>query len=84
MSIKIESSISQWDSETNDVIVRFLNLLTLAKSRRELELALDFTPFKEQYKKHLLWGWGSKHLWVKQVCPYNEQVMENRLMIVEF
>lgn len=84
MNIKIESSINQWDSETNDVIVRFLNLLTLAKSRRELELALDFTPFKEQYKKHLLWGWGSKHLWVKQVCPYNEQVMENRLMIVEF
>ena len=84
MTIKIESIISQWDSETNDVIVRFLNLLTLAKNRRELELALDFTPFKEQYKKHLLWGWGSKHLWVKQVCPYNEQVMENRLMIVEF
>ena len=84
MNIKIESSINQWDSETNDVIVRFLNLLTLAKTRRELELALDFTPFKEQYKKHLLWGWGSKHLWVKQVCPYNEQVMENRLMIVEF
>lgn len=84
MTIKIESFINQWDSETNDVIVRFLNLLTLAKTRRELELALDFTPFKEQYKKHLLWGWGSSHLWVKQVCPYNEQVMENRLMIVEF
>ena len=84
MTIKIENIINQWDSETNDVIVRFLNLLTLAKTRRELELALDFTPFKEQYKKHLLWGWGSKHLWVKQVCPYNEQVMENRLIIVEF
>ena len=84
MTIKIENIINQWDSETNDVIVRFLNLLTLAKTRRELELALDFTPFKEQYKKHLLWGWGSSHLWVKQVCPYNEQVMENRLMIVEF
>lgn len=84
MTIKIESIINQWDSETNDVIVRFLNLLTLAKTRRELELALDFTPFKEQYKKHLLWGWGSSHLWVKQVCPYNEQVMENRLIIVEF
>ena len=84
MTIKIENIINQWDSETNDVIVRFLNLLTLAKTRRELELALDFTPFKEQYKKHLLWGWGSSHLWVKQVCPYNEQVMENRLIIVEF
>ena len=84
MTIKIESIINQWDSETNDVIVRFLNLLTLAKTRRESELALDFTPFKEQYKKHLLWGWGSSHLWVKQVCPYNEQVMENRLIIVEF
>ncbi len=47
MTIKIESLINQWDSETNDVIVRFLNLLTLAKSRKELEQALDFTPFKE-------------------------------------
>ena len=54
MTIKIESIINQWDSETNDVIVRFLNLLTLAKTRRELEQTLDFTPFKEQYKKHLL------------------------------
>jgi hypothetical protein len=84
MTIKIESIINQWDSETNDVIVRFLNLLTLAKTRRELELALDFTPFKEQYKKHLLWGWGSKLLWVKQVCPYNGSVAEERLLIVEF
>ena len=84
MTIKIENIINQWDSETNDVIVRFLNLLTLAKTRRELELALDFTPFKEQYKKHLLWGWGNKHLWVKQVCPYNGSVAENRLLIVEF
>ncbi len=84
MTIKIESIINQWDNETNDVIVRFLNLLTLAKTRRELEQALDFTPFKEQYKKHLLWGWGSRHLWVKQVCLYNGSVAENRLLIVEF
>ena len=42
MTIKIENIINQWDSETNNVIVRFLNLLTLAKTRRELELALDF------------------------------------------
>ena len=84
MTIKIESIINQWDSETNDVIVRFLNLLTLAKTRKELEQSLDFTPFKEQYKKHLLWGWGSRHLWVKQVCSYNGSVAENRLLIVEF
>ena len=84
MTIKIESIINQWDNETNDVIVRFLNLLTLAKTRRELEQALDFTPFKDQYKKHLLWGWGSRHLWVKQVCLYNGSVAENRLLIVEF
>ena len=86
MKVTLESTICEWewDSDTAAVIIKFMNLLMLAKTRRELELALDFTPFKEQYKKHLLWGWGSKHLWVKQVCPYNEQVMENRLMIVEF
>ena len=50
MTIKIESIINQWDSETNDVIVRFLNLLTLAKTRRELELALDFTPSRSSIK----------------------------------
>ena len=80
MTIKIESVINQWDSETDQVIVRFLNLLTLAK----LEQALDFSPFKEQFRKHLLWGWGSRHLWVKQRCPYNGSVAENRLLIVEF
>ena len=84
MTIKIESVINQWDSETDQVIVRFLNLLTLAKTRRELEQALDFSPFKEQFKKHLQWGWGRRHLWVKQRCPYNGNVAENRLLIVEF
>ena len=84
MTIKIESVINQWDSVTDQVIVRFLNLLTLAKTRRELEQALDFSPFKEQFRKYLLWGWGSRHLWVKQRCPYNGSVAENRLLIVEF
>ena len=84
MTIKIESVINQWDSETDEVIVRFLNLLTLAKTRRELEQALYFSPFKEQFRKHLLWGWGSRHRWVKQRCPYNGSVAENRLLIVEF
>ena len=31
MTIKIESVINQWDSETDEVIIRFLNLLTLAE-----------------------------------------------------
>ena len=84
MTIKIESVINQWDRETDEVIVRFLNLLTLAKTRRELEKTLDFTPFKEKFKKYLQWGWGSRHLWVKQRCPYNGSVAENRLLIVEF
>ena len=48
MTIKIESVINQWNSETDQVIVRFLNLLTLAKTRRELEQALDFSPFTFQ------------------------------------
>ena len=84
MQIRIETSINQWDEETNDVIVRFINLLTLSKTRRELEQTLDFTPFKELYKKHLQWGWGSHHLWVKQRCPYNGSLAENRLLIVDF
>ena len=84
MEVRIESVINQWDSETDEVIVRFLNLLTFAKTRRELEQALDFSPFKEQFKKHLQWGWGSRHLWVKQRCPYNGSIAENRLLIVEF
>ena len=84
MKVTLESTICEWDSDTAAVIIKFMNLLMLAKTRRELEVALDFTPFKSLYQKHLQWGLGKGHLWVKQVCPYNEQVMENRLMIVEF
>lgn len=84
MTIQIESVINQWDNETAQVIVRFQNVLTLAKNHKELEQALDFSPFKELFKKHLRWGWGNHHLWVKQVCPYNNSVAENRLMIVHF
>lgn len=84
MKVTLESTICEWDNDTAAVIIKFINLIMLAKTRRELEVALDFTPFKSLYQKHLTWGWGNSHLWVKQVCPYNGQVMENRLMIVEF
>ena len=84
MRVTLESNICEWDNDTAAVIIKFINLIMLAKTRRELEVALDFTPFKSLYQKHLTWGWGNSHLWVKQVCPYNGQVMENRLMIVEF
>ena len=84
MKVTLESTICEWDNDTAAVIIKFINLLILAKTRRELVVALDFTPFKSLYQKHLTWGFGKGHLWVKQICPYNEQVMENRLMIVEF
>ena len=84
MTIKIESIICEWDSDTAAVIVKFINLVMFAKTRRELETALDFTPFKSLYQKHLRWGFGKSHLWANQVNPYNGQVMEKRLLIVEF
>lgn len=84
MKVTLENTICEWDNDTAAVIIKFMNLVILAKTHRELEVALDFTPFKSLYQKHLTWGFGKGHLWVKQVCPYNEQVMENRLMIVEF
>ena len=64
MTIKIESVINQWDSETDQVIVRFLNLLTLAKTRRELEQALDFSPFKEQFRKRTITSSVSLSHWL--------------------
>ena len=84
MNVQIESLVYEWDSDTASVIVRFINLVLLAKTRRELETALDFTPFKSLYQKHLTWGFGKGHMWCNQKNPYNGQVMERRLMIVEF
>ena len=84
MKVQIESVICEWDSDTAAVIVKFINLLVLAKTRRELETALDFTPFKSLYQKHLLWGFVKGHMWCNQKSPYNGQVMERRLLIVEF
>lgn len=84
MTVKIESIICEWDSDTAAVIVKFINLLMLNKTRRELEIAIDFTPFKSLYQKHLLWGFGKGHMWCNQKNPYNGQVMERRLLIVEF
>lgn len=84
MTVKIESVINRWDSETDEVIVRYLNLLALAKTRAELEQALDLSPWVEQFRKHLLWGWGNRHLWVKQRCPYNGSVVDNRLLLIDF
>ena len=40
MTIKIESIICEWDSDTAAIIVKFINLLMLNKTRRELEIAL--------------------------------------------
>jgi hypothetical protein len=64
MKVQIESLICEWDSDTAAVILKFINLVILAKTRRELETALDFTPFKSLYRKHLLWGFGKSQMWV--------------------
>ena len=45
MKVTLESTICEWDSDTAAVIIKFMNLLMLAKTRRELEVSLDFTPF---------------------------------------
>ena len=76
MKVQIESIVCEWDSDTAAVIVKFINLIMLNKTRRELEKSL--------YQKHLLWGFGKGHMWCNQKNPYNGQVMERRLLIVEF
>ena len=49
MRVTLESNICEWDNDTAAVIIKFINLIMLAKTRRELEVALDFTPFKSLY-----------------------------------
>ena len=84
MTIQIEHQIYEWDSDTAGVFLKLCNLLISSQNHEELELALKQTPFREQLKNHFLWGWGSKHLWVAQRCPYNNNVVKSRLLIVEF
>ena len=49
MEVTLENTICEWDSDTAEVIIKFMNLVILAKTRRELEVSLDFTPFKSLY-----------------------------------
>ena len=84
MTIQIEHQIYEWDSATAGVFLKLCNLLTSAQNYEELELALKQTPFREQFNNHFLWGWGARHLWVAQRCPYNNNVVKKRLLIVEF
>ncbi len=84
MTIQIENQVHEWNSETAGIFVKPCNLLTFADNRKEQESALSNTPFKEDFKKNFLWGYGARHFWVVQRCPCNGDLSGKRLMIVEF
>ena len=89
MDVKIESMIFGWDERIPEVLVKFINSVTLTKTltkdEQELrELVKVFAQSKE-FNRFFAFGYGSSHFWLKQrMASDPDKCMENRLLIVEF
>lgn len=85
MDVKIESMIFGWDEGIPEVLVKFINSVTLTKDEQELrELVKVFAQSKE-FNRFFAFGYGSSHFWLKQrMASDPDKCMENRLLIVEF
>ena len=71
MDVKIESMIFGWDERIPEALVKFINSVTLARSK--------------EFNRFFAFGYGSSHFWLKQRTASDpDKCMENRLLIVEF
>ena len=85
MDVKIESLMFGWDERIPEVLVKFINSVTLTKDEQDLsELVKVFAQSKE-FNRFFAFGYGSSHFWFKQrMASDPDKCMENRLLIVEF
>jgi len=82
MSIEIESKIILWEFNTSDLFVYLCNLINLCNSREELRREMEHDPQRPEFERNFIWGFGSRHFWLKQRNPSNGIIMENRLLLV--
>ena len=72
MDVKIESMIFGWDERIPDVLIKFINSVTLTKDEQELcELVEVFARSKE-FKRFFAFGYGSHHLWLTPSVAHAE------------
>lgn len=85
MDVKIESMIFGWDERIPEVLVKFINSVTLTKDEQELRELVKVFARSEEFNRFFALGYGSSHLWLKQRMASDPgKCMENRLLIVEF
>lgn len=85
MNVKIENLIFSWDEQIPETLVWFINTIVLVKDEKELRAVMKSFAQKEKFNRFFIYGFGRKHLWVKQRLASNpDKEMENRLLIIEF
>ena len=85
MDIKIESMIFGWDERIPDVLIKFINSVTLTKDERELRGLMEVFARSKEFNRFFAFEYGSHHLWLTQrMASDPARCMENRLLIVEF
>ena len=85
MEEMLGSMILVWDERIPDVLIKFINSVTLTKDERELRGLVEVFARSKEFNRFFAFGYGSHHLWLTQrMASDPARCMENRLLIVEF
>lgn len=85
MEVRFESMVCLWDDKIPPMLLKFVNLLTLATSEEELRNSVTAFAETNELDKFFLYGFGSHHFYLHQRYTSNpEMVMRNRVLSVHF
>ena len=85
MEVRFESMVCLWDAKIPQLLLDFVNLLTLTTSEKELRTCVKSFAEKSELDKFFFYGFGSHHFYLHQRYSGNpETVMKNRLLSAHF
>lgn len=84
-TVTIESIIAIYYPETALAYAQIINTVVNYPMKGELRYGMKVLTEQTDAHKHFHWGFGKRHLWVKQRNGYESpELFDNRILIVKF
>ena len=84
MDVKMENLFFGWHEKLPETFIRLVNVLVLTRNGKEVREAMAVLAQDKDFTDFFLYGFGRRHLWVKQKGIPTTYGKDYRLLIVEF
>ena len=84
MDVKMVNLFFGWHEKLPETFIRLVNVLVLTRNGKEVREAMAVLAQDKDFNDFFLYGFGRRHLWVKQKGIPTTYGKDYRLLIVEF